>query len=149
MLNKIVYKRQKQHLLNLFAASHRQKKSKKSSTSNGQTLLCLHFDWSCHPSCVVQLNVNSGTRNSRFPQDFSSHYHRRRHSTFLVLKVPIVHLNKGDFCLHMLELFPGFSGFRSFHRTNKYGQQSFEGELSFNRSSVSQEKDINIKTNST
>ena len=40
-------------------------------------------------SSVVQLNVNSGTRNSRFPQDFSSHYHgRRRHSTFLVLKVP-------------------------------------------------------------
>ena len=39
-------------------------------------------------SSLVQLNVNSGTRNSRFPQDFSSHYHRRRHSTFLVLKVP-------------------------------------------------------------
>ena len=65
------------------------KKVKKSSTYDGQTLLCLHFDWSPHPSCVVQLDVNRGTRNSRFPQDFSSHYHRRRHSTFLVLTVPI------------------------------------------------------------
>ena len=64
------------------------KKSEKSGTYDGQTLLCLRFDWSRHPSCVVQLNVNSGKRNSRFPQDFSSHYHRRRHSTFLVLKVP-------------------------------------------------------------
>ena len=53
-----MYKRQKQHLLNLFAASHREKKSEKSSTYDGQTLLCLHFDWSRHPSCVVQLNVN-------------------------------------------------------------------------------------------
>ena len=31
--------------------------------------------------------------------------------------------NKGDFCLRMLELFPGFSGFRTFHRTNKFERQ--------------------------
>ena len=31
--------------------------------------------------------------------------------------------NKGDFCLLMLELFPGFSGFRTFHRTNKFERQ--------------------------
>ena len=31
--------------------------------------------------------------------------------------------NKGDFCLRMLELYPGFSRFRSFHRTNKFERQ--------------------------
>ena len=56
---------------------------------------------------------------------------------------------KGDFCLRIFELFPGFSGFRTFHRTNKIDHPNFEGGLSFNRSSVSQEKDINMKTNST
>jgi len=132
MLNKIVYKRRKQHLLNLFAASHREKKSKKSRTYNGQTLLCLHFDWSRHPSCVVQLNANSGTRNSRFPQDFSSHYHRRRHSTFLVLKVPIVHLIKGDFCLLLLELFPGFFVLFT-EQTNLGSRASKENYLSTGR----------------
>ena len=30
--------------------------------------------------------------------------------------------NKGDFCLRMLELFLGFSGFRTFHR-NKFELQ--------------------------
>ena len=45
----------------------------------------------------------------------------------------------------MLELFPGFSGFRTFHRTGKIDNLNFKGGLSFNRSSVSQVKDINIK----
>ena len=37
--------------------------------------------------------------------------------------VVLVEQNKGDFCLRMLELFPGFSGFRTFHRTNKFERQ--------------------------
>ena len=104
-----MYKRQKQHLLNLFAASHCEKKSEKSSTYDRQTLLCLHFDWSRHPSCVVQLNVNSGTRNSRFAQDFSSHYHRRRHSTFLVLNVPNTGLHHYNHIWDSLWAFAAFS----------------------------------------
>ena len=32
-------------------------------------------------------------------------------------------VNKGDFCLSMLELFPGFSAFRTFRRTSKFERQ--------------------------
>ena len=39
------------------------------------------------PSCVVQITSVVG-HVTRFPQDSSSHYNRRRHSTFFVLKVP-------------------------------------------------------------
>ena len=49
----------------------------------------------------------------------------------------------------MLELFSDFSGFGTFHRTGKIDNLNFEGGLSFNRSSVSQVKDINIKANNT
>ena len=34
-------------------------------------------------------------------------------------------VNKGDFCLRMLELFPGFSAFRTFHRKRT---SKFEGQ---------------------
>ena len=60
---------------------------------------------------------------------------------------------KGDFCLRRRELFPGFSGFRAFSYFAQNKQLlinwDFEGGSSFNRSLVSQVKDINKKTNST
>ena len=63
--------------------------------------------------------------------------------------------NKGDFCLRMLELFsPRFLGFSYFSQNKQIwaaeiDHPNFEGGLSFNRSSVSQIRDINIQTNST
>ena len=63
-------------------------------------------------------------------------------------------VNKGDFCLRMLELFLGFSAFRTFHRTSKFERQKLINRIlkedypSTGRRRMDR-KDINIKTNST